>query len=259
MNRTLFLLRWIVLLTFGCGSPELAGETGTTAEGASPRTVLVFHRTLGYRHDSIEAGIAAFSALAQEWGLEVEATEDPLRFTEPGLAGVAAVVFLSTTGDVLDEDQEAAFERFIRRGGGFLGVHAAADTEYDWPFYREVCGASFRAHPAVQEASLRVLDRAHACTSHLGETWVRRDEWYDFQAAPTEAFHVLIELDENSYEGGTMGREAGDHPIAWCRELGAARLLYTGGGHTREAFAEPAFRAHLSGALGWVSRATPSR
>ena len=214
--------------------------------------VLVYSRTAGFRHASIEDGVAALTELGAELGLRVDATEDPERFCDRELARYRAVVFLSTTGDALDLAQEAAFERFVRAGGGFFGIHAAADTEYDWPFYREVCGAAFRSHPAVQEALLHVVDRDHPCTRHLGESWTRRDEWYDFRASPAPAFRVLLELDEGTYAGGAMGSGPGDHPIAWCRELGSARVLYTGGGHTRESFAEPEFRAHLAGALAWV-------
>jgi type 1 glutamine amidotransferase len=195
--------------------------------------VLVFTRTAGFRHDSIPAGIQAVRELGAEGGFTVDATEDPSRFTTANLAGYRAVVFLSTTGDVLDDAQQAAFESYIRAGGGFVGVHAAADTEYDWPFYGELLGAYFAGHPPVQHATGRASDP-------LGPAWSRTDEWYNFRGRPNA--HVLATVDESSYTGGTMGA---DHPIAWCKEYAGGRSFYTAGGHASAAYAEPAFRAHL--------------
>lgn len=212
--------------------------------------VLIFTKTAGFRHGSIPTGIACMEALAREAGLVPRASEDAGVFTDESLADVAVVVFLSTTGDILDPEQEAAFERYITRGGAFLGVHAATDTEYDWPFYTRLVGAQFDSHPKVQEARLRVVDSTSPATSFLPDPWVRTDEWYNFKAlAP--GLHVLLELDETSYEGGSNGAF---HPDAWTHQLGSARAFYTAGGHTEASFAEPLFRQHLLGGLRWCAR-----
>jgi type 1 glutamine amidotransferase len=213
------------------------------------RRVLVFSKTAGFRHDSIPEGVAAVRALGERGGFTVDATEDAGAFTPANLRRYDAVVFLSTTGDVLNATQQSAFEGYIRRGGGYVGVHAAADTEYDWAFYGGLAGAYFQSHPAIQPAEVEVEDRAHPATSGLARTWNRTDEWYNYRSNPRERAHVLASLDESSYSGGTMH---GDHPIAWCQTYQGGRAFYTGGGHTKESFAEPEFREHLLGGIRYA-------
>ena len=161
------------------------------------------------------------------------------------------MIFLLTTGDVLDAAQQDAFERYMRGGGGYAGVHSAADTEYDWAWYGRLVGAYFRNHPAVQRAAIEVLAR-EASTARLPRRWVRTDEWYSFASSPSRAVRVLARLDESSYEPGASSMGA-DHPIAWAHELGQGRAWYTGGGHTSEAYAEPLFRAHLLGGIVYAA------
>ncbi|MFE0517379.1 ThuA domain-containing protein [Streptomyces sp. NPDC058954] len=230
-------------LLLGCVSGPAASHP---AEG---KRVLVFSKTAGFRHDSIPDGVAAVRQLGSEGGFTVDATEDATAFTAKNLRRYDAVVFLSTTGDVLDADQQSAFEGYIRHGGGYVGVHAAADTEYDWAFYGGLAGAYFQSHPAIQPATVDVEDRAHPATSGLARTWSRTDEWYNYRSNPRDRAHVLASLDESSYTGGTMN---GDHPIAWCQNYRGGRAFYTGGGHTKESYAEPAFRQHLSGGIRWA-------
>ena len=146
--------------------------------------VLVFTKTAGFRHDSIPDGIAAIQTLGRENGFAVEATEDAGRFTDEGLAAYRAVIFLNTTGDVLAADQERAFERYIRGGGGFVGIHSAADTEYGWAWYGDLVGAYFDSHPAIQQGEIHVADRVHPATEHLSARWQRRDEWYNYRRNP---------------------------------------------------------------------------
>jgi type 1 glutamine amidotransferase len=234
--------------------PLLRGIAGAAALAAcssaadppeqAPR-LLVFSKTAGYRHESIAAGLSTIRD-----HFTVDATEDGAAFEPDNLARYRAVVFLNTSGNVLGAAQQAAFEAYIRNGGGFAGVHAAADTEYDWPFYGELVGAYFKSHPAVQRAVLRVEDRNHPATAGLPETWTRTDEWYNFRTNPRSAVRVLLTLDESSYSGGTMGA---DHPHAWYREYEGARSFYTAGGHTVESYAEPAFRSHLVGGIRYAA------
>ena len=213
--------------------------------------ILVFSKTAGFRHDSIPAGIEAIQKLGLAHGAEVVCTEDAGRFTDAGLAGFAVVVFLNTTGDVLDASGQAAFERYVRKGGGYVGVHAANDTEYDWPWYGGLVGAYFKSHPAIQDASVVVLDRNHPATRMLPERWSHRDEWYNFRANP-QGVRVLARVDETSYKGGTHHN---DHPIVWCHEYDGGRAFYTGFGHTKECYRDELVLAHLAGGIAWAAGA----
>lgn len=240
-----------MLLTVTLALPGQAAAT----QPDKPREgeqILVFSKTAGFRHDSIPDGIAAIQELGAENGFTVDATEDAGVFTPGRLAAYDAVVFLSTTGDVLDEQQQAAFEGYIKKGGGYAGVHAAADTEYEWPWYGGLVGAWFDSHPLIQPATVEVEDHAHPATAHLGESWDRVDEWYNYRTNPRENVHVLAALDEDSYLGGNMGD---DHPIAWCHQYEGGRSFYTGNGHTKESYADDAFRAHLLGGIRWAAGA----
>jgi len=216
----------------------------------APLRVLVFTRTTGFRHASITDGVGALRSLAGARGWALEHTEDASQITAMNLASVDVVVFLSPTGDVLDDAQERALEAWVRAGGGWVGIHAAADCEYDWPFYSTLVGAWFNRHPAVQTATLTVEDRAHPATAHLEPTWTRTDEWYDFRRNPRLDVRVLISIDESTYTGGEMGA---DHPVTWSHQVGDGRSFYTALGHTSESFAEPAFLDLLSGAVEWAA------
>ena len=244
----------VLAATAACGStpdrPE-PGQTSAPATATSDRfRVLVFTRTTGFRHQSIADGVAAVRELGDAAGFDVDATEDPDAFTDNDLKRYAAIVFLSTTGDVLPPEGQEAFERYIRAGGGFVGVHAATDTEFDWPFYGRVVGAYFKRHPAVQPARLKVEDPAHVSTQGLPDPWERTDEWYDFRTNPRAHVHVLLTIDETSYTGGGMGK---DHPVAWCHAVDGGRAWYTALGHTKETFAERSFRAHLRGGIEYAA------
>ncbi|WP_461026264.1 ThuA domain-containing protein, partial [Streptomyces sparsus] len=235
----------------GSGSPPVTAEKSAAADPAYK--VLVFSKTAGFRHSSIDDGIAALRELGAANDFTVDATEDAQTFTTGNLAQYKAVVFLSTTGDVLNAAQQTAFEHYIQGGGGYVGIHAAADTEYDWPFYEGLAGALFHSHPAIQPATVKVEDRAHDATAHLDSTWQRTDEWYNYRSNPRTTARVLASLDESSYSGGNM---SGDHPIAWCKDYQGGRAFYTGGGHTDESYTEPDFRRHLLGGIRWAAGMT---
>jgi type 1 glutamine amidotransferase len=245
-------------LLAGCQhAPPESGPEGAPgcSFGSAPAgtRVLVFSRTAGYRHASIPAGVAAITAMGERYGFQVEHTENAAAFTDSTLSRVAAVVFLNTTGDVLDAAQQEAFERYIRAGGGFVGVHAAADTEYGWEWYGRLVGAYLKSHPQPQQATVRVEDASHPSTQCLTTPWPRTDEWYDYRALPPAGSHVLATVDEATYQGGTMGAP---HPIAWYQRFDGGRAWYTGMGHTEESYSDPAFLAHLTGGILWVT--TPS-
>lgn len=236
-----------IMLLVGCGA-----ESRTEGPDFS---VLVFSKTVEYRHPSIPDGVAAIERLGRENDFAVEATENAAWFADEDLERYDAVVFLNTTGDVLDAGQQAAFERYVRDGGGYAGVHAAADTEYDWAWYGGLVGAYFESHPTVQEARIRVVDRSHPSTSRLPERWVRRDEWYNFRTNPRkDGVRVLATLDEDGYSPGA-GDMGGDHPISWYHDYDGGRSWYTGLGHTPESYREDLFLKHLLGGIKAVAGA----
>src|SRR5271166_2783698 len=214
---------------------------------ADPRfTVLVFSKTTAFRHDSIPQGIAAIEQLGAEHDFAVDSTEDAARFSDADLARYKAVIFLNTTGDILDPDQKVSFERFIRSGGGFVGIHSASDTEYRWPWYGRLVGTWFASHPQIQHATVPVTAADHSSMKGPPAVWERTDEWYNFRSNPRSAVQVLATVDEATYSGGAMGA---DHPIAWCQTIDGGRSWYTAMGHTKESYAEPLFRLHLLGGI----------
>ena len=215
-----------------------------------PFRVLLFTRTTGFRHPSIPAGTAAIERLGRRHGFGVDVTEDATRFRRRVLARYAAVIFLSTTGDPLGAaSKKHAFRRYIRRGGGFLGIHAAADSGYAWSWYGGLVGASFRSHPSgTPPAVVRVEDPTAAATRGLPRAWARVDEWYSFQSNPRSRVHVLATVDETTYDPGSTAMGA-DHPIAWCHRYRGGRSVYTAMGHTSESYADPRFRRHLLGSI----------
>lgn len=227
--------------------PMLGVLTSSPASAHDDFKILVFSKTTGFRHSSIEPGIAAVKQLGVDNHFAVDATEDASAFTEANLAQYQAVVWLSTTGDVLDTAQQDAFEAYIGGGGGYAGIHAASDTEYDWPWYGKLVGAYFASHPnGTPNADVNVEDHDHPSTAGLPSTWNRDDEWYNYRANPRGKVHVLATLDEKTYSGGTMSP---DHPIAWCQDMGKGRSWYTGGGHTDASFSEPNFLKHILGGI----------
>ena len=234
----------VALLVTICVAASASGRA------QQPR-VLVFSRTAGFRHSSIPNGIAAIRKLGQENGFVVDATEDAGAFAWKNLARYRAVVFLNTTGDVLDDAQQDNFERYIQAGGGYVGVHSATDTEYDWPWYGRLAGAYFNGHPGnpnVRKGTFRVLDKSHVSTEGLPDRWDREDEFYNFKSIdPT--IHVLVDIDEKSYEGGTNGDH---HPMSWYHDFDGGRAWYTNMGHTEATFSEPLFLRHLLGGLRYA-------
>jgi type 1 glutamine amidotransferase len=238
---------WCCLLAAGLllGCRQKAGPAPETA---APPAVLVFSKTSGFRHASIPVGIQTIQQLGRENSFRVDTTTNAAKFRLDTLRKYQAVVFLSTTQDVLDASQQTAFEQYIRLGRGFVGVHAATDTEYGWPWYNGLVGAYFDGHPAVQPATVRVTDKSHSATSFLPDRWVRTDEWYNFRNIAPD-LQVLATLDETTYAGGTNGPS---HPIAWCHRYDGGRAFYTAGGHTDDSFREPLFVRHLLGGIRYA-------
>jgi cytochrome c len=201
--------------------------------------ILVFSKTKGYRHESIDTGKVVLIELGKRHDIEVDTTEDAATFNEENLKKYKAVLFLSTTMDVLDPVQQADFKRFIEAGGGFVGIHAAADTEYEWPWYGKLVGAYFKSHPQTQQATIKKVKAFGPNT--LPDTWTKVDEWYNYKSINPN-INVIYNLDETSYKGGENGE---NHPIAWYHEYEGGRAFYTGLGHTKETYADSLFLGHV--------------
>ncbi|MBS1576830.1 MAG: ThuA domain-containing protein [Bacteroidetes bacterium] len=240
MKKILFvLLALITVIGFVSCSKKRSGK---------PR-VLVFSKTADFRHSSIPNGIAAIKKLGEENGFDVDATEDAAIFNEDSLKKYSAVIFLHTTGDVLNYNQQVAFERFIQSGGGYMGIHAATDTEYDWGWYGRLVGAYFNGHPEQQEAKFIIKDKTHAATKFFQDTiWQRKDELYNFKKINPDV-HVLITIDEASYKGGTNGAF---HPMAWYHEYDGGRAFYTELGHTEASYTEENYLKHILGGIQYA-------
>jgi type 1 glutamine amidotransferase len=267
--RRMFRYLVAVVVAVGLASPVVpaAAAANGAGSGHSRFRALVFSKTAAFRHDSIPAGVEAIRQLGARNHFAVDATEDAAAFTDANLARYDVVVWLSTTGDVLDDTQQAAFERYIRAGGGYAGIHAASDTEYDWPWYGGLVGAYFRDHPGsvnaqFQEATVKVLGRDTAATRPLPRRWVREEEWYNFRTNPRDTVRVLAEVDERTYDprgysvpGGSpgMGRH---HPISWCQPYDGGRAFYTAMGHKAEYYSDPLLLAHLLGGIRMAAGVT---
>ncbi len=241
-------LRWTLVMA-------LSGLIFSCNSRSGKPKILVFSKTSGFYHNSIPEGMAAIQKLGAENGFEVDTTVNASYFNTDSLDKYSAVVFLSTTGDVLDHRQEVAFERYIQAGGGFVGIHAAADTEYDWGWYGRMVGGYFLDHPGmtdtfpnVQEGVLKVKDNSHGATKHLPADWKRTDEYYSYKKLNKEVA-VLMTIDENSYNGGKNGD---DHPMAWYHEYDGGRAFYTALGHTKESYSEEAFLKHILGGIQYA-------
>lgn len=236
------------LLILGNTLTSCSGESTEAKFQENSDTILIFSKTEGFRHQSIEEGAKEIKELASENNLEVLHSENAAYFQPDSLAKFEAILFLNTTGDILNEQQQEAFKQFIQNGGGFVGIHAASDTEYDWSWYGQMVGAYFQSHPEIQEATITVVDHEHPSTSFLPDKWVRTDEWYNFRDINPD-INVLMNLEESTYEGGENGK---DHPIAWYHEYDGGRIFYTAGGHTSESYSDSLFKKHILGGIQYV-------
>lgn len=218
------------------------------------RRILVFSHTTGYRHASIEVARPALARLIAEAGGTAVLSEDPTQFDSDGLAGFDAIVLLSNTTlrrepatEWLTGARRTNLQAFVRRGGGIVGIHAATDSHYHWPWYGDLLGSRFQRHPpGTPRGRLSVPDRGHPATTHLPETLEHTDEWYMIEDRQPGS-RLLLTLDPASI--GESGEAA---PISWAREFGGGRVFYTALGHTAETYSEPFFLGHVRGGLAWV-------
>ena len=233
-------LLFLILLMFAISSHAYSRQ----------KKVLVFSKTAGFRHGSaITAGKKVIRQLGQENNFGVDTTENAAAFTPENLKQYAAVIFLCTTGNVLNDEQQRAFEQYIRSGSGYVGIHSATDTEYDWPWYGELVGAYFKSHPpGQQEAVFKIVDGTHQATSHLPQTWKKKDELYNFKWIGLD-LKILITIDENSYKGGENGEF---HPMSWYHNFDGGKAFYTALGHDKSSFEDPLYVQHLLGGIQYA-------
>lgn len=239
-NRTHIVLFVTICIYLGCYPSKNITQ---------PSKILVFSATKGFRHKSIENGKPALLRIGSEKNWKVDTTEDATVFSEANLKQYGAVVFLNTTGNALNDEQQLAFQKYIQAGGGFVGIHAAADTEYEWPWYNNLVGAYFESHPRPQVALYNVVKKDHPSVDFMPDTLRRMEEIYNFKSFKKELVNVLITVDEKSYTGGKMPDY---HPIAWFHNYDGGRAFYTAWGHHPEAFTEPLFLQHITGAIKWA-------
>ena len=282
MNKT--LRRALVALTSAAlAVPALAVSAPAQADNHEDYDVLVVGKTLGFRHSSIDEATRAIIALGQSNGFSVDVWDDrqsaesvapgtkleTTPFTSEGLGKYETVVFVSTVdgtnnmdparATILDESELAAYQTYIRAGGGFAGIHAATDSMHTVPWYGQLTGggARFISHPRQQNATMRIEDPTHPSTEMLPPEWNRFDEWYNFTANPRADVHTLITLDESTYDPGNnaMGE---DHPLSWCQNFEGGRSWYEGAGHTEASYTDPLFLQHILGGIEWSAGVTGS-
>ena len=221
--------------------------------------VLLFSKTDGFHHESINEGVIAIKQLAQRHTFSVDWQENASVFNDKNLEKYQAVIFLNTTGNILNEEQQVAFEKFIKAGKGFVGVHSATDTEYDWPWYGKLVGNYFKIHPQQQTAYLKVEDSNFPGMERFPKKLLWTDEWYEFKT-PSLAndLKVLISIDEKSYNPATKwgeneGKGMGFHPISWYHNYDGGRAFYTGLGHIPLVYSDQTFLDHLYGGIYWAA------
>jgi len=290
-GRLLGTLAGLAALVLGFGAASAGAAGPAAAPGSAPDAgqaddykVLVVGKTLGFRHSHIDETTHAIIDLGRESGFTVDVWDPPnssggwwgpgspgqpdltmtsTPFTSSeNLSKYATIVFASpvdntnglnpSTPRLLDDSELAAFQGYIRGGGGYVGLHAATDTMHTVPWYSKLSGggARFVNHPAQQTATMRVEDPTHPSTEHLPRAWVRFDEWYNFSSNPRDSVRVLLTLDESTYSGGRMGA---DHPISWCHNFEGGRSWYEGAGHVDSSYSDPVFLEHLKGGIEWTA------
>jgi type 1 glutamine amidotransferase len=249
MNAMLRRLAWLAAMAIACGAAQ-----------AEQFRVLVFSKNTAWHHDSIPAGVAAIENLGKLHDFGVFWTEDAKRVMKDSeLAKYKVVVFLLTTGDILDDEQKAAMQRFVRAGGGFVGVHSASDTEHGWAWYLRLVGREFHIHPAIQTATLVVNERNFPGMERFPKRFLFTEEWYEFGPPLADDLTTLLSVDERTYKpeahgGGKSGTGMGaNHPISWFHRYDGGRSFYTALGHLPATYGDAAFMHHLYGGIYWAA------
>ena len=239
----------------------LALLAGPTPAAGQTARVLYLTQSAAFAHPVLPHSEAVFTRIAKASGLEVTVSRDASTLTAAALAEYDAVVFFTTGELPLDAAQKAALLAWVRGGGGFVGVHSATDTFYEWPEYLGLIGGYFDGHPWHQEVTVRVEDREHPATRHLGASFRIHDEIYQHRDWSRGNVDVLLSLDTRSVDMNAPGirRADGDFALAWTRQEGAGRVFYTALGHRPEVWNDPRFQTHLLQGVAWAAGAdTPA-
>jgi type 1 glutamine amidotransferase len=232
--------------------------------------VLLVTKTGGWHHESILDGVTAMKALAERNSFELQRHQDGTKLTDETLKKYDVVIFLNTTMNILDADEKEAFKRFIQSGKGFVGIHAASDTEYEWAWYTKLVGRMFHIHPAQQTAKLKITDPNFPGLEHFPKTILWTDEWYEFGKEQVNGLKYLISVDEKTFDpkvtwkdrdtdasGKKVDRTGigmGDfHPISWYHHYDGGRSFYTALGHIPLVYKNQWFLDHVYGGIYWAA------
>lgn len=221
--------------------------------------VLLYTKMEGFHHKAVNEGVQAMRLMAKKHHFNIDWHEDANMFSDERLARYDAIVFLMTTGSILNEDQQAAMQRFIQSGKGFVGIHSASDTLYEWEWYTKLVGRMFRIHPVIQTAELQVIDRSFPGVERMPERFLWTDEYYDFGPELTDNLNYILTIDESTYEpaanwGHVSSEGMGEfHPLAWYQYFDGGRSFYTALGHVPETFSDDLFLEHIYGGLYWAA------
>ena len=255
---------WLAMAA-GAGAAEPSNPAASTKPIESSvvkdqaRRVLVYTRNglaldgkPGYVHDNIASSVAALRQLGQENGFAMDVSDDPAAFTDENLKKYRVLVFSNTNNESLEsEDQKTALQKFIRAGGGFVGIHSACGSMRNWPWYWSMLGGTFDRHPRLQPFTIQVVDRQHPSTSFLGETWRWEDEFYYLKSMPS-GLHILLAGDLSTLDDPAKPKDETTRPLAWCHEFEGGRCWFTALGHKKEHYADPNLRQHLLGGILWA-------
>ena len=230
-----------------------------TASFSQQFKALLFTKTDGFHHESIHEVVATIRQLANRHHFTVDWHENAAIFNDKALEGYAVIIFLNTTGNILNDEQQAAFEKFIRAGKGFVGIHSASDTEYEWPWYTKMVGMMFKIHPQNQTAYLKVENSNFPGMERFPAKLLWTDEWYEFSARKADDLKFLLSVDEKSYNpyakwGENEGKGMGNfHPISWYHPYDGGRAFYTALGHIALTFSDQIFQNHIYGGIYWAA------
>ncbi len=231
---------------------------------------LLITETAGWYHESIEDGILAINELAATHNFEVVRQQNAIKITNEGLKDIDVVIFLSTTADIFDDNEQLVFEKYIKSGKGYVGIHAASDTEYEWEWYTRLVGRMFHIHPIQQTAKLNIINHNFPGLEHFPDTLLWTDEWYEFGEEKVSKLNYLVTVDETTFDpnvtwknrdpdaNGVMidrvGKGMGKfHPISWYHEFDGGRSFYTGLGHIKRVYKNQWFLDHLYGGIYYAA------
>jgi len=250
LNRFKFAAAFIII--------QLLVSSGTFAQ--KQFKVLMITTTRGWHHESLHAGVVAIQQLAARNSFEVALLEDPNGFTDKYVEQFQAILFLNTSGDIFNAEEQKVMERFIKSGKGFVGIHSASDTEYEWDWYTKMVGRMFHIHPAVQTAKMKILDPKFPGLQGFADGKLWTEEWYEFGPEKVTDLTYILGVDEETYnpkadwgaraKGVGMGKV---HPLAWYHNYDGGRAFYTALGHLPTNFSEPAFLDHLYAGIFWAA------